>query len=506
MEYQEAIKHASLRYDYDYAYVPQYSSKTSPLVLDAKNNMNYDNNVIHLTSASLCQIGRETARNLAATFDDGRISLSSSTGRVQAGNQVSVTIKENLSGGKVLVASADPKIASIDSSILVDSSQKDLVNTTNALQMQGNTIKINTNKAGTTQIWVASEANGLYKRAATCYTITVDQARVDVPTVTNTNFTYNGNTQGPTISQYDKSKISVSGNTAVNAGDYKLRFSLIDPNTYQWADGTTTEKIVDWSIGKAIPTITLPKTSDEVLVGSTKTFTITKSNGAGKVNAISLNSSIATATANSDTITVTGVAEGTTKVNITTDANTNYFEGNTTYTITVKNNVKDISSTTITLDTTEYTYDSTEKTPRETVKDGSKTLTKNVDYTVSYSNNKDAGTATVTITGKGNYTGTKAVTFTITKGAQKYLLGDVNQNNSIDVSDILLIQRHIAQQNSQTIANKHPDWKLSSEKITLADTNKNGRIDVADILLVQRYIAAKNSSVVANLHQEWLEL
>ena len=45
-------------------------------------------------------------------------------------------------------------------------------------------------------------------------------------------------------------------------------------------------------------------------------------------------------------------------------------------------------------------------TPTVVVKDGTKTLEKDTHYTVSYSNNINAGTATVTITGKDNYTGT----------------------------------------------------------------------------------------------------
>ncbi len=42
-----------------------------------------------------------------------------------------------------------------------------------------------------------------------------------------------------------------------------------------------------------------------------------------------------------------------------------------------------------------------------------KTLKKGTDYTLSYSNNKKVGKATITITGKGNYKGTKKVTFKI---------------------------------------------------------------------------------------------
>ena len=55
--------------------------------------------------------------------------------------------------------------------------------------------------------------------------------------------------------------------------------------------------------------------------------------------------------------------------------------------------------------------------PAVTVKDGTKTLVKGTDYTLSYKNNKNIGTATVTITGKGSYTGTKAITFRIVPAA-----------------------------------------------------------------------------------------
>lgn len=55
--------------------------------------------------------------------------------------------------------------------------------------------------------------------------------------------------------------------------------------------------------------------------------------------------------------------------------------------------------------------------PAVTVKDGTKTLVKGTDYTLSYKNNKNIGTATVTITGKGSYTGTKDITFRIVPAA-----------------------------------------------------------------------------------------
>jgi hypothetical protein len=52
------------------------------------------------------------------------------------------------------------------------------------------------------------------------------------------------------------------------------------------------------------------------------------------------------------------------------------------------------------------------------VKVGDLTLKKDVDYTVAYSNNTNAGTANVTITGKGSFGDTIAKTFTINKASQ----------------------------------------------------------------------------------------
>ena len=67
----------------------------------------------------------------------------------------------------------------------------------------------------------------------------------------------------------------------------------------------------------------------------------------------------------------------------------------------------------LTLGQTEYIYDGTAKTPTVTVKDGSAVLVENTDYTLAYTANTAAGTATVTATGKGNYTGTQTAQFTI---------------------------------------------------------------------------------------------
>lgn len=90
----------------------------------------------------------------------------------------------------------------------------------------------------------------------------------------------------------------------------------------------------------------------------------------------------------------------------------------------VKINPKSIDGATVTLregsstvNANTYTYDGNEKTPTAIVRDGSKTLTAGTDYTITYENNVNAGTATATIVGQGNYTGGPEKTFTIKKAA-----------------------------------------------------------------------------------------
>lgn len=73
---------------------------------------------------------------------------------------------------------------------------------------------------------------------------------------------------------------------------------------------------------------------------------------------------------------------------------------------------KDISSLKIT-NPSNKTYTGKKRKAAVTVKDGDKTLVKDTDYTLSYKNCKNIGTASVTITGKGNYTGTKTLTYKI---------------------------------------------------------------------------------------------
>ncbi len=73
---------------------------------------------------------------------------------------------------------------------------------------------------------------------------------------------------------------------------------------------------------------------------------------------------------------------------------------------------------TVVLSKKTYTYDGSAKKPKVTVKDGSKILTTS-EYSVSYASGRtNAGTYKVKVTLKGNYKGTKTVSFTIEKAKQ----------------------------------------------------------------------------------------
>ena len=66
---------------------------------------------------------------------------------------------------------------------------------------------------------------------------------------------------------------------------------------------------------------------------------------------------------------------------------------------------------------TAKTFNGKAQTQAIVVNDGIVTLVEGIDYDVAYENNVHAGTASVVITGKGNYTGTVTKTFTIKKAS-----------------------------------------------------------------------------------------
>lgn len=81
---------------------------------------------------------------------------------------------------------------------------------------------------------------------------------------------------------------------------------------------------------------------------------------------------------------------------------------------TVGTQALDISRCTISTPSERYVCTGKARKPGVTVKDGTTTLKNGTDYTVSYSDNVNPGTGTITVTGIGRYTGTLTKQFAIT--------------------------------------------------------------------------------------------
>lgn len=136
--------------------------------------------------------------------------------------------------------------------------------------------------------------------------------------------------------------------------------------------------------------------------GGTVTYSITTEAGQAGVAAV-----------NASTGEVTAMAVGSVEVTATAAGGDVYGPAKVRYTVTVT--PKTLTAAMV-ADISAKPYTGDAQTPVVTVRDGAKTLVKDTDYTVSVSpaSPTNAGSYTVTVTGKGNYTGPVDKTFRIT--------------------------------------------------------------------------------------------
>ncbi len=110
-------------------------------------------------------------------------------------------------------------------------------------------------------------------------------------------------------------------------------------------------------------------------------------------------------------VTVVKDFVGTATITITAKADENYKAAKKTVKITVQPAGTSLAGAKVSVEKQTYTGKALKPAPKVTL--NGVTLTKGTDYKVTYENNKAAGIATVTVTGKGNYTGTATGTFKI---------------------------------------------------------------------------------------------
>ena len=80
------------------------------------------------------------------------------------------------------------------------------------------------------------------------------------------------------------------------------------------------------------------------------------------------------------------------------------------------------------------------------------------------------------------------------------LLGDINENGKIELSDIISIIRHIAVEGKENVMK---NWRLNDRKKLIADTTQDGKIDLRDILKLKRYLAAISDPNLGNKNPNW---
>ncbi len=181
-------------------------------------------------------------------------------------------------------------------------------------------------------------------------------------------------------------------------------------DNYKFTCVLDTDKIKNYTIGNvtgelvvnpksiAAPSVTINDPTD-------KTYT-----GSPCVQGVSVKDSDAELTVDDISVTYEN--------NINVGTATIIYTGKNNYTGEIRKNFK-ITEASITDDMIanipSVTYNTRAHTPDVTVTFEGSTLEAGKDYDVAYTNNINAGTATVTVTGKGNFTGTASKTFTINK-------------------------------------------------------------------------------------------
>ena len=269
---------------------------------------------------------------------------------------------------------------------------------------------------GTTTITVTATYGKNYLAGSAQYTLRVIEGRTDISQCSakldKTVFTYNGSEQKPSAT------VTYQGKTLQQGTDYTLDYS----NNVNVGEATATvtgagkymgSVTLKFKINQAAPTLKFASASmQKTTLDAPFTNTLTKKTD-GTITFKSSDAGVATVDETSGEVTIKGI--GTTTITVTATAGTNYKAGSASYTLEVVNGIIDIADCDFALNPASYTYNGSARKPAVTVTYQGTELAEGKDYNTAYSNNVNAGTASVTVTGIDGYTGNKVLTFKINK-------------------------------------------------------------------------------------------
>ena len=268
----------------------------------------------------------------------------------------------------------------------------------------------------TVKATVAESANYKAATATGSFTIAPKTVTNAAVTLSQTSYAYTGRAFQPSVTVKD-------GTTVIPASEYTVVY------TDNINVGTATVTVSDRAGGNYVvsgtATFTITKAAlsgvSVSLIGWTYGDTAKTPTVSGNLGNANVTYQYKAADAADETYTnVVPTNAGTYTVKATVAESANYAAATATRNFTIV--PKAISKATVE-NIGEQEFTGRTITPTVTVKDGTVVLT-DADYSVAYANNIDAGTANVTITGKGNYTGSTSVKFTIAQAAAPVVVDD----------------------------------------------------------------------------------
>ena len=254
---------------------------------------------------------------------------------------------------------------------------------------QYSTVYINNINAGTAIAAITDIERGNYTVNSSFVTFNIAPKPVDSASIvlSDSNFIYDGTAKTPTITIKDgettiqESEYTVTYTDNINAGTASIRIENKDGGNYA---------LSDTSVSFAIA----PKPIDSVLIVLSDTCFIY--DGTAKAPNVTVkDGEIIIPESDYSLVYAENIDAGTASVKIVNQNGGNFAFSDTSVSFTIAPKI--IDSVIIALSDTCFIYDSTAKTPIVCLKDG-ETVIPTTEYTVSYSNNIDAGTALVTIT------------------------------------------------------------------------------------------------------------
>ena len=276
-------------------------------------------------------------------------------------------------------------------------------------------------------------------------------------------YTYNGTLQTATLSaEYDSLTMTASNNTRTDAGSQKIKVELKDKTNYAWDDGSTTDLEIDFVINPKSITPTIEEIATQTYTGNLIEPTIVVKDGTTPLDK----------NTDYEVTFVNNQNAGTATVKVTAKAGSNYTWGGE---VTKDFTINPMTITPTIADIADVTFNNEEQTPKITVTVDSKTLEKDIDYTVIYENNIYVGTAKVKVTAKEgrNYTWTGELTknFKINTATSVISGSPANVTDSTNTSAVVLIGKTL---DISTFVTLNPSEYQSDLTFTITDVGSTG--------------------------------